>query len=570
MKKIKLVISVMFAVFVLALLVGSAFALGYVRICLMDGDSISITPDTYTSHSPDYRLVCGNGKCTAYLKSGSGYVDICVQEISEGLYYPPSLPSKCSGGCEFSSGNNNPDLTLTTIWPFSNGGYYTKQSFYLDIKTNQVANIALIDNVAGTQKTLCPNCNSYRRSKTFNEGLNDITIRSVLGLQIKEERMTFFIDNKKPRISKTLPTSNSFVGSIFTVYYDEQNLKNITLNYGVPGDYKSVVLSGCVSGIKQDCSIDVNLSEFDERKIEYWFEIEDIVGNVVESRHVFVKVDESPPAINSFYNSTDGKYVTFRIDMNETNLYKVEYIDNLKDNSKLKTLCSSLKNGICEKKVSFKDGDHDVEILITDKAGNYASLFTLFFTDSKKPKITKTLPVSRGYASGLFMAEFIEENPVSLVLNYGNGESKAAKFSECEQDRTKTTCLVDVDLSAYNTEMIQYWFTLSDKPGTIAESKKLDVKVDTSMPKITSFENETNFLRRYIYLKLGIEEENFYKTEYWDDGDNRPKWKTLCSSLRYGVCEKKLYLSRGFHDLTIRVSDKAGNYDLKEIPGFTF
>ncbi|MBU3913175.1 MAG: hypothetical protein KKE50_03715 [Nanoarchaeota archaeon] len=551
------------SVIILILLIGNVSA-EYVRICLTNGQSISITPSTHSSRSPDGRLICGSGKCTANLRSGKGFVDICVQKVGDNLYYPPSLPSKCSGGCTLlgDNGGEVPSLTLSALWPFSNGGVFTRTSFFLDITTNRIASIKLIDNVAGTTRVLCPNCNSYKRSYTFKQGLNDFTVLAVDGLNVQEKRVTFFIDNKVPRISKTAPSSNSFIGSVFTVYYDEDNLREILLHYGVVGNYKQRAMENCDSGLGQECSVDVSLNEFDNQKIEYWFTIEDIAGNSVESRHVFVNVDETAPVINSFDKNIDGKYATFRIDLTEQNLDKVEYIDNLEEKGKLKTLCSSLKNGICEKKVSFKDGQHDVSIQITDKAGNTANINSSFFTDSKKPKITKTLPVSNGYANGLFMVEFAEENPVSLELNYGNRllgyQSKPANFNECVSDRGKTTCFVSVDLISYHTQTIQYWFTLSDKSGASTESKKLNVKADAVEPIVSSFSHLTG--KGYVSFTMSISESNFFKVEYWDNSETRPIWKTICSSLSGGSCIKKVYLRAGEHDLDIRVSDKAGNY----------
>ena len=45
-------------------------------------------------------------------------------------------------------------------------------------------------------------------------------------------------------------------------------------------------------------------------------------------------------------------------------------MDNSESNPRLRTLCSSLKNNVCFKKVSFKVGSHNVVIRVLDDAGN--------------------------------------------------------------------------------------------------------------------------------------------------------------------------------------------------------
>ena len=182
----------------------------YISFCLGDGESIPITPTSFYSTSPDGRMICSQGFCTAHLNSGTGHVDICVLKVGDNLYNPPSLPGLCSGVCHTLHESVQPNLTLTVNWPFANGAVLSKTSFYLDIKTNLISGITLIDNVAGTQRRLCPNCKEYKRSAVFKEGFNDITIRAVKGDQILTNTISFFIDHKKPVISKTLPASNKF------------------------------------------------------------------------------------------------------------------------------------------------------------------------------------------------------------------------------------------------------------------------------------------------------------------------------------------------------------------------
>ena len=48
----------------------------------------------------------------------------------------------------------------------------------------------------------------------------------------------------------------------------------------------------------------------------------------------------------------------------------IEYMDNSDSNPRWRILCSSLKNNVCFKKVSFKVGSHNVMIRVLDNAGN--------------------------------------------------------------------------------------------------------------------------------------------------------------------------------------------------------
>ena len=59
-------------------------------------------------------------------------------------------------------------------------------------------------------------------------------------------------------------------------------------------------------------------------------------------------------------------------------------------------------------------------MLFRSQAGNENQAEEItFFTDSVLPRIYSTQP-TRGFADGNFMVQFVEQNPVSLTLNYGN------------------------------------------------------------------------------------------------------------------------------------------------------
>ncbi|MBS3075599.1 hypothetical protein J4429_04025 [Candidatus Pacearchaeota archaeon] len=316
-------------------------------LTLGDGEKIPITgTDFYT---------CTHTKCS-----------VCATASIPHWY---ASWNKCAIACG-EEPQNEKNLTLSANFPFSNGGVYTKQNFLMNILTNKISSIYLIDNIAGKQKSICPNCMSYKKSATFKQGFNDITIRAVKGAEIEEKRITFFIDNKKPRITKTFPLSKKYANGNFTVFYDEDNVKKIELNYGTLDNFQNNVLAECESGKSKSCSINIDLAVFENQAVSYWFKITDIADNEIESKHINIFVDRTAPVINNINYSITKTNVNFIIDLNENNFYKVFYSDNEK---KLKILCSSLKNSICSKKINFKKEHHDVNIVVMDKAGNFVS-----------------------------------------------------------------------------------------------------------------------------------------------------------------------------------------------------
>jgi hypothetical protein len=337
-----------------------------------NGESIPC-PNYYSTTK---HMKCDGVKCTIFgFPSDAGALGVCVS--SDG--------KKCGSGCYSGptqdqcddSGTNPPptqtNLTLSANFPFANNGFYTKTSFNLDIRTNKPASIYLIDNSNGLQRNLCSSCMTYTRTYTFKQGQNDIKIRAVSGNQIKDYSIKFTIDNKKPVITKTLPDQNDYASSIFTVFYDEENLKNVMFYYGTStstSSNKNKTLI-CSSGVKKSCIADVNLTAYDGKQINYWFKITDIANNIVESKKVKVYVDLTSPKIVSFNYTITKNNVEFKIKIDEKNFDKVYYYDN--DMTKAKVLCSSLNKNICDKKINFRSGSHDVKILVVDKAGNSVS-----------------------------------------------------------------------------------------------------------------------------------------------------------------------------------------------------
>jgi len=245
--------------------------------------------ETIKSHidSVSKNLICENGKCTCYLSSGEGYCQVCTDSSG----YLASYDYCGSNFCE-DDPNSSLDLTLSAILPFS-GNFYTKQKFFINIKTNRLAKIDLTDN--GVKKNICMHCSSYNKITSFSEGSHDVLIGAFVAGQLQEKTFSFFIDTKKPKIRRVLPKYDSKVVNsenvLFSVFYDEENLNNIELYYGFKNDMRKAELNGCENGANKQCSIEIDLSEFSPRdKIYYRFNVTDIVGNSAVSSLFYFKI----------------------------------------------------------------------------------------------------------------------------------------------------------------------------------------------------------------------------------------------------------------------------------------
>ncbi len=250
-------------------------------------------------------------------------------------------------------------------------GIYHDRRLNLDLNSNTVfSKIDFIDYFDTRPRwiSLCRNCDSYNRVRSFSDGGHNITFIGVLSNGQNVTNSTdFFVDSKDPQISTTKPSRrNSFTnGSNFIVEYDEDNVKYVGLFWN-----PNVTREDCPSGRNQECGFNINLNNFNGQEIEYWFEVEDIAGNRKVSRKTKVKVDTISPIINSFDYVVRGRNVDFRIEINEQNFDSVEYIDYNERRPRWGALCSRLREGVCSVRKSFGSGEHNLKIKVLDKAGN--------------------------------------------------------------------------------------------------------------------------------------------------------------------------------------------------------
>ena len=83
-----------------------------------------------------------------------------------------------------------------------------------------------------------------------------------------------------------------------------------------------------------------------------------------------MEVDITPPIINSILSDVQGRRVNIILDVTEENLDEIVYIDNSESRPRERILCTRLREDICEKRLSFREGVHYLTIIIRDEAGN--------------------------------------------------------------------------------------------------------------------------------------------------------------------------------------------------------
>jgi len=467
-------------------------------------------------------------------------------------------------------------INLTVYSPFNNEVYDSKRILFNITTDKEVEEIGYINynDTNPRERRLCRNCDEYgfnrEKTKSLNEGENNIKImaRDEYGFT-HEKAINLFIDSKKPRISKTEPR-RGFANGDFSVEFKELNPISLILNYGINGDMRNneVDLNNC-SKDEDDykCLINVNLSDFDGQEIEYWFNLTDIAGNYDESRKEDLKVDFSDPVINNVKYEMDGRRVKFIINVTESYLEEVGYSYYVNGNLKDRRLCRDLENGICEKKISLKDGWKNLTIYALDELGNSDFENISILIDSKKPRIRKTEP-RKGFANGDFNIEFEEQNPVSVVLNYGvfaDRRDEILDLGDCSKDEDDYECLINVNLSDFDGQEIEYWFEVEDILGQTDESRERELKVDITAPELEVYMPEDLIYGRRVQFNMSVSED--VKLEYTDKNDLNERWRRLCSNCDdYGFDRKKTKtFKKGVYDLLIRAVDDAGNSDEFEV-----
>ncbi len=273
--------------------------------------------------------------------------------------------------------NTTPAQNFTVYSP-NEGVYGDKQVLFNITATEKIAVLEYINwnENSPRWKILCRECyeygNSKKKTQTLKEGENNITIKAIDRFgQATEKNISLFIDSNKPQISNIKPRRNSVInGSEFFIRYAEENLQNITLFWN-----PNIVLENCPAGKNQNCSTSADLSAYEGKWIDYWFEISDVV-RTVESRKTRVFVDTIPPILkvnmprNQIGNETYGRNVPFNISVSEE--VTLKYFDSNVNYPKWRTLCVNCNEygNSRERTIAFSKGSHDIIIMAVDRAGN--------------------------------------------------------------------------------------------------------------------------------------------------------------------------------------------------------
>jgi hypothetical protein len=274
------------------------------------------------------------------------------------------------------------------------------------------------------------------------------------------------------------------------------------------------------------------------------------------------QLDIHSPAIGAVF---ENRMVPFNFSMS-SNVKTFRYQDN---DGRARTLCRNCDEyGFSRlKRRPFNDGYHDIKLISVFPEGEMYNFFN-FTVETKKPRLLRTSP-TRGFTNGTFKVTFDEANPVLLNLNYGNSNTgfreKMVSLNSCTQSRSKRMdCDVSVDVDDYDSEELNYWFVLEDIAGNSAKSRARSLDVDVTAPFL--IENNSYWPQgsgrqsNILSFHLDIVEENFDRVTYIDYNEGeRARWKTLCTRLKDGICEKKKSFRRGNHTINFKISDDADN-----------
>ncbi|MBI2632010.1 hypothetical protein HYW75_03330 [Candidatus Pacearchaeota archaeon] len=344
-----------------------------------------------TVSGTEYGLVClGKGEKVKFSQCNPGIRDytctstscnVCASVCSNGAYGPAS-PNKCNSlglSCTYLEGAVDSEPSILSILSPGQGKIYNTKALLLNLEVDEVVSIyyAYPDS-RGRWSPICNKCTSYGGKRSFREGANNITFRTrdLVG-NTAFFNLSFIIDSQKPRIAKTLP-SGGFAASDYYLEFKEANPKSLILYYGndisgrksLPFNINSDCVQNPVDKTRYSCSRHVNDEEYDSETIEYYFNLTDIAGNSFKSRVIKLKIDTSPPEINSIEYIIKKRAVKLTLDITEPNFDVAEYRDNSALRPSWKKLCTSLNNGICKKILTFSPGHHELDIQVVDDAGN--------------------------------------------------------------------------------------------------------------------------------------------------------------------------------------------------------
>lgn len=265
---------------------------------------------------------------------------------------------------------------IFTVYSPINGEIYGDRMVLINVSMSSEADLRYSNN-GNNFITICRNCDTYSKRKPFDDGFHVLTLQAIFDNGYVNEYRNFTVDSKDPKIKKTLP-KKGFANGWFEVDFDEANPTSVTLYYAQ--EKKDIDLGTCSQ--KKDmysCITNVDLSAYEGTEIKYWFEVKDIADHFDLSKETTLMVDLTDPVVNNpdsfFYYENGTNKVYFHMDITEVNFEEISYsyIDS-KGNFRNGKICTKLKDGVCDKKLSFDDGIYALTVYVSDQAGNSISL----------------------------------------------------------------------------------------------------------------------------------------------------------------------------------------------------
>jgi len=194
------------------------------------------------------------------------YVETCSQFCSGGVCNVPTTTTTIPDTCQLTS----PQAKA-----------YDTHSITVNFNVNHKVKYIKRALNSNAFYTVCTDCSSYFKTNTFSDGNKQLALRAVdyNGNIFCQKTVDFSVDTVQPSISRISPAANSYVmsPSEFSITYSEKNLKSISLFYGLPGQYKELVMGNCEAGLGKTCKVNVDLSSYIGQTISYYFVVSDAV-----------------------------------------------------------------------------------------------------------------------------------------------------------------------------------------------------------------------------------------------------------------------------------------------------
>ncbi|MEK6923063.1 MAG: hypothetical protein AABX08_04650 [Nanoarchaeota archaeon] len=522
----------------------------YILYCLHRGESLP--PGCEDDPNGDCMYTCRSDLC-----------QICTTDNG----VPGVNPRHCfDQACSFlNDDSRDQEAPVLTLHNPTDGETYGNKRVYLTLDVEPEGRIDIKDNIngGGWRTVTSGTVTSYNRKRTFQEGINDVSIRAVKSNGLNdEERVVFYVDSKDPMVVGITPSSNAFLNGDFSVEYTELNLRKVEFQYrGVREiDWNIIEVQGCQAGDRQTCDVNVDLSNYEGDEVEYRFVVYDS-ANSDESKVHTGRVDSVDPILTMatpFESGYDAKSVLFDLIASEE--VKFYYRDNNDDNGRNKNLCNS--GTLCNKLVNFRDGLWDLTIYAEDEAGGLDSERVIFAIDTKKPKAKKIIPTKNKWvnAEGLVSVEYDETDLQEINLYYGlNGNDRRIALEDCPSGK-RQSCDVNVDFSEYNGEEITAYFTVSDNYNEVS-SGIVNWKVDTEVPRYLDGFGASSTRIDGDVVNFDLKATEIGDFEYKEAGSDM--YRNLCRNKI--DCSKSKRFRPGHYTLDLMIVDAAGNSYVEQV-----